>query len=93
MAKKIEKNLTWQDVDVDTIKGDVKAKREAYQESYKASQAKRLEFEAAFIAAAKKAKQIKDDETIRFGYSFGKLRVAVDKADEPKAANPGAFRL
>ena len=40
---------------------------------------KRREFEEAFIAQARKKNVIDDGQTLRFGYRFGKLEVAVEE--------------
>ena len=90
MAKE-KKQLTWMDVDPAAIKGN-KA-YDAYKAAQKEAQAKREAFEVAFIEQARKAKAIDDTQTLRFSYNWGKLSVAKDVKDAPKAASGGTFKL
>lgn len=89
MAKE-KKQLSWLDVDPATVKNN-KA-YDAYKAAQKEAYAKREVFETAFIEAARKAKHLDDSQTLRFSYRFGKLSVAVDAKDAPKAAG-GTFKL
>ena len=85
---KIEKNLNWQEVDeAASVTGDIKIAYDAYKAAQKVAVDKRREFEEVFIAEARKKKVIDDAQTLRFGYRFGKLAVAVDAADKPKTAS------
>ena len=85
---KAEKNLNWQEVDeAASIAGDLKIAYDAYKAAQKVAADKRREFEEAFIAQARKKNVIEDGQTLRFGYRFGKLAVAVDVADTPKATS------
>lgn len=85
---KAEKNLSWQEVDEATsVTGDIKTAYDAYKAAQKVAGDKRREFEEAFIAEARKKKAIDDGQTLRFGYRFGKLAVAVDVADKPKTTS------
>ena len=85
---KAEKNLSWQEVDEATsVTGDIKVAYDAYKAAQKVAGDKRRGFEEAFIAEARKKKVIDDAQTLRFGYRFGKLAVAVDVADKPKTAS------
>lgn len=89
--KKEEKTLAWQDVAPDALKGN-KA-YDIYKTAQKDAAEKRDAFETAFIEAAKKKGKVPDGKTLRFSYRFGKLAVALDDADAPKSAKPGAFTL
>jgi hypothetical protein len=89
---KAEKNLSWQEVDEATsVTGDIKTAYDAYKAAQKVAGDKRREFEEAFIAQARKKKAIDEGQTLRFGYRFGKLAVAVDVADKPKTTS--AFKM
>jgi hypothetical protein len=88
---KVVKNLTWMDVDLAAVKGN-KA-YDALKAAQKDLQAKRELFENAFIETARQKKAIDDNQTLRFSYRFGKLSVAKDAKDEPKAAGGGTFKL
>lgn len=48
-------------------------------------------FEDAFIAVARKSGELKPDETLQFGYNFGKLAVA--KVPMTKKATTTRFKL
>lgn len=87
---KVEKNLVWMDVDLTAVKGN-KA-YEALKAAQKEAAAKREAFETDFIDQARKKKAIDDNQTLRFSYRFGKLSVAKDAKDAPKAAG-GTFKL
>ncbi len=87
---KIKKELSWMDVDVSAIKGN-KA-YDALKASQKETATKREAFEADFIDQARKKKALDDNQTLRFSYRFGKLSVAKDDKDAPKAAG-GTFKL
>lgn len=89
MAKE-KKQLAWQDVDPASIKGN-KA-YDAYKAASKTANELRDAFETAFIKTAREKKVIADNKTLRFSYRFGKMAVAVDDNDAPKAAG-GTFKL
>ena len=85
---KAEKNLSWQEVDEATsVTEDIKTAYDTYKAAQKVAGDKRREFEEAFIAEARKKKIIEDGQTLRFGYRFGKVPVALDAADKPKTAS------
>lgn len=89
MAKE-KKQLTWMDVDPAAIKGN--KEYDAYKAKQKEAAEARAKFEEGFIAAARKKNAIADTETLRFSYNFGKLAVAKDAKDAPKAAG-GTFKF
>ena len=83
-----EKTLNWQEVDeAASVTGEIKIAYDAYKAAQKVEVDKRREFEKAFIAVARKKKVIDDPQTLRFGYRFGKLAVAVDAVDKPKTGS------
>ena len=89
---KVVKELTWLEVEPSVVKGN--KPYEALKAAQKELQAKRDAFETAFIEAARKSKEnpLADNQTLRFSYRFGKLSVAKDAKDAPKAAG-GTFKL
>lgn len=75
------KNLKWFKVEEDSMPVAVKAKWAALQKANAAQRAAREEFEASFLAAAKKAERVEGDVALAFGYRFGGLAIAkVDPA-------------
>lgn len=67
MAKE-KKQLVWMDVDPTAVKGN-KA-YDKYKASQKVASEDREAFETSFIEAARKAKALADNETLRFSYRF-----------------------
>jgi hypothetical protein len=57
----------------------------ALRKAQKASQEAKAAFEAAFIKASQEAKIIQADESLAFGYRFGKLAVAKTTAGARKS--------
>lgn len=82
-------NLVWNTIAVETLSKDAQA---AYAE-YKALYATMKKAREAFEAMVIKESGIPATSTLRFGYRFGKLSVAVDVADKPKAATSGKGAL
>ena len=80
------KELNWFSVDETTLKGEVVKKLVALRKAQKASAEAKADFEAEFIKATRVAEMIKPDESLAFGYRFGKLAVAKTTAGERKSA-------
>lgn len=86
------KDLKWFPVEEDSMPAPVKAKWAALQKANAAQRAAKDEFEASFLAAAKKAERVEGDVELAFGYRFGRLAIAkVDKASKPKSAAKPKF--
>lgn len=81
--------MNWISVDVDSLPANVKQKYAALKKAQSAAAEAKAEFEAAFIASAKKMERIPEDVNLAFGYRFGKLAIAkVDAEAKPKAKKP-----
>lgn len=80
------KELNWFSVDETTLKGEVVKKLVALRKAQKASAEAKAAFEEEFIKATRVAEMIKPDESLAFGYRFGKLAVAKTTAGERKSA-------
>ena len=84
-----EKDLSWFPVDLETLPAAVKPKYAALVKANAAQKDAKAEFEAAFLAAAKKAERIDTDVQLAFGYRFGRLAVAkVDATAVKKDTKP-----
>jgi hypothetical protein len=81
------KALVWFPVDVDSMPAAAKAKWAAYQKASAAAKEAKEEFEATFVAAAKKADRIDANVDLAFGYKFGRLAIAKVDPDAPKKAS------
>lgn len=83
--------LNWQQIDADSLKGNTAKAYDAYVEARKAAKAKKDDFEALCRVDLVKAEVVPEDEAERivFGYSFGRLSVALapEKAKKAKPAN------
>lgn len=79
------KELNWFSVDETTMKGEVAKKLVVLRKAQKASTEAKAAFEAEFIKASQEAKIIQGDESLAFGYRFGKLAVAKVTAGEKMA--------
>jgi hypothetical protein len=83
--------LNWFSVDETTLKGDVVKKLVALRKANKAAAEAKAAFEEEFIKATRVADMIKPEESLAFGYRFGKLAVAKTTAADKKpsaAAKP-----
>jgi hypothetical protein len=76
--------LNWFSVDETTLKGDVVKKLVALRKANKAAQEAKAAFEEEFIKATRVADMIKPEESLAFGYRFGKLAVAKTSAADKK---------
>jgi hypothetical protein len=76
--------LNWFSVDETTLKGDVVKKLVALRKANKAAQEAKVAFEEEFIKATRVADMIKPEESLAFGYRFGKLAVAKTTAADKK---------
>lgn len=82
MAKSVKRELTWLEINPDTLSQEASS---AYK-AYKAQYAKANELKAAFQAILIKQAGLPATHTLRFGYNFGKLSIATDVADGPKVS-------
>ena len=80
------KELSWFSVDETSLKGEVVKKLAALRKAQKAATEAKAAFEEEFIKAARAAEMIKPEESLAFGYRFGKLAVAKTTAGDRKAA-------
>lgn len=74
-------NVSWINVDVTTLTGETATE-------YKAMQAAKAAFEQSMIADARNGGMLQPSDTLRFGYQYGKLSVAVvplAAGNEPKS--------
>jgi hypothetical protein len=81
------KELAWFGVDETTLKGEVVKKLVALRKAQKASSEAKTAFEEEFIKATRVAEMIKPDESLAFGYRFGKLAVAKTTAADRKSTS------
>jgi hypothetical protein len=79
------KELVWFTVDETTMKGEVAKALVTLRKAQKASSEAKAAFETAFIKASQEAKIIQGEESLAFGYRFGKLAVAKVEAGDKKA--------
>ena len=77
---------SWQEVDPATLQPEV---AKAYV-AYKAEYAKAKAMREAFEGAARKAAELPATHTLLFSYNFGKLNIAVAKAETKKTASAKA---
>lgn len=77
--------LNWMSVDMDCLSPAVKAKWAALQKVRAQEKLAREEFEASFLASARKAEAVEKDLSLAFGYRFGGLAVAKVNPAESKA--------
>ena len=82
MAKAQRTELTWKEINPETLDAAAKG---AYQ-AYKAKYAEAAQLKKAFEAIVVKQAGLPATHTLRFGYNFGKLSIAVDTADGPKVS-------
>jgi hypothetical protein len=80
------KELNWFSVDETSLKGEVVKKLAALRKAQKAATEAKTAFEEEFIKATRVAEMIKPEESLAFGYRFGKLAVAKTTAGDRKAA-------
>jgi hypothetical protein len=80
------KELNWFAVDETSLKGEVVKKLAALRKAQKAATEAKAAFEEEFIKATRVAEMIKPEESLAFGYRFGKLAVAKTTAGERKSA-------
>lgn len=78
------KALSWFNVDETTLKGETMKRLGALRKAQKAAAESKAAFEESFIADTRKADLIKPEESLAFGYRFGKLAVAKTTAGERK---------
>lgn len=82
------KTLVWFSVDETTMKGDALKALATLRKAQKAASEAKSVFEASFIKAAQEAEIIKGEESLAFGYRFGKLAVAkVEAGEKPVKAS------
>ena len=79
------KELVWFTVDETTLKGEPLKHLVALRRAQKAATEAKATFEAAFVKASQDAEIIKGEESLAFGYRFGKLAVAKVTASDKKA--------
>ena len=80
------KELVWFGVDETSLKGETLKRLGALRKAQKAATEAKAAFEESFIADTRKADLIKPEESLAFGYRFGKLAVAKTTAGERKSA-------
>jgi hypothetical protein len=80
------KELNWFSVDETSLKGEVVKKLAALRKAQKAATEAKAAFEEEFIKATRVAEMIKPEESLAFGYRFGKLAVAKTTAGDRKSA-------
>jgi hypothetical protein len=80
------KELVWFGVDETSLKGEVVKKLAALRKAQKAATEAKVAFEEEFIKATRVAEMIKPEESLAFGYRFGKLAVAKTTAGDRKTA-------
>jgi hypothetical protein len=80
------KELNWFSVDETSLKGEVVKKLAALRKAQKAATEAKTAFEEEFIKATRVAEMIKPEESLAFGYRFGKLAVAKTTAGDRKSA-------
>jgi hypothetical protein len=80
------KELSWFSVDETTLKGDTLKHLGALRKAQKASSEAKAAFEESFIKDTRKAEMIKPEESLAFGYRFGKLAVAKTTAGTKKVS-------
>jgi hypothetical protein len=81
------KELVWFGVDETSMKGEPLKALAALRKAQKASSEAKAVFEAAFIKASRDAEIIKPEESLAFGYKFGRLAVAKTTAGDRKVAS------
>jgi hypothetical protein len=72
----------WQSLDIATLSDDLQAAYYAYRKAQDAANKSRLEFEAAMKAKI----ELPDHLRLAFGYKFGKLSVAIVRAERTRKA-------
>jgi hypothetical protein len=80
------KELSWFAVDETSLKGETMKRLGALRKAQKAATEAKAAFEESFIADTRKADLIKPEESLAFGYRFGKLAVAKTTAGDRKTA-------
>ena len=87
------KTLNFFTVDETSLKGETMKRLGALRKAQKAAAEAKAAFEESFIKDAKAAEIIAADESLAFGYKFGRLAVAkVTAADnKPKASSKPKF--
>jgi|TARA_R110000796_G_scaffold63184_2_gene145715 hypothetical protein len=88
-------NLTWHEVDVDTMSAALKKRYNEYRDLNKKAVDTKLAFQAQFITELRKQSMIEAAETMAFAYKFGKLSIAkVDvEAERPKSSAKPKFKF
>lgn len=94
MPRNNGKDLQWADLDMEAVKGPTLKLLKEAQAANEIARKKFRAFEDALIADARKAKALDDEHTLKFGYRFGKIAVAITEAEKgaPKKKT-GAFRF
>ena len=80
------KTLNFFTVDETSLKGETMKRLGALRKAQKAATEAKAAFEESFIADTRKADLIKPEESLAFGYRFGKLAVAKTTAGDRKTA-------
>jgi hypothetical protein len=78
------KELAWISVDETTMKGEPLKALAALRKAQKAASEAKAAFEAAFIKAAHDGDYLAKEDSLAFGYRFGKLAVAKVTAGDKK---------
>lgn len=76
MAKEKEK-YSWAEVDPRSFAGNIAKLWKGYEDKLAMAVDVRKTFEAAFVAECRKKKHISEDQSLKFGYLFGKLSIAI----------------
>lgn len=79
-----ETKLNWINVNIDALGATLKRKYQALKEAQQKAKAAREEFETAFLVESKKAGKIEAGESLKYGYNFGRLAVAIVDEEETK---------
>jgi len=88
-------NLTWHEVDVDSMSAALKKRYNEYRDLNKKAMDTKLTFQTQFINELRKQSMIESTETMAFAYKFGKLSIAkVDvEAEKPKSSAKPKFKF
>ncbi len=83
MAKQVRNELTWQELNPETLQPEAATAYKAYKAKYAEAKALKDKFEGTMRRIA----ELPVTHTLRFGYNFGKLSCAVDTADGPRVSS------
>ncbi len=89
MAK--DKNLTWTNVDADTLTGELKKRHDALRKTFEATKVAKDHFAEEFIKQYEaKFGKLPEGKTLKFSFLRGMAVAIVDKAGERKALSLAA---